>query len=237
MIRPRRSVKGETSLSRTTGGATGIVLAGGRSTRFGSDKLAAIHRGIPLLHHPILRLGEVCVELVVVVAPDVPEPMVPVGANARIVRDAREGDGPLAGLLSGLLDTTTELAFVAGGDMPDLSTAVLIEMLGVAGEGSTDAVALQDGDRFRPLPSLVRVGPATDAARALLHADERSLRSLLQALRTAVIDEPTWTALDPSRGTLGDIDEPADMTSGGVPPGSEVTAWGSKGRPAPDGLE
>ena len=42
---------------RTTEGATGIVLAGGRSTRFGSDKLAAIHRGIPLLHHAVPASG------------------------------------------------------------------------------------------------------------------------------------------------------------------------------------
>jgi hypothetical protein len=74
-----------------------------------------------------------------------------------------------------------------------------------------DAVALQDAGRFRPLPSLVRVDPARVAAHALLHAGERSLRSLLQALRVAVIDEATWTALDPARGTLRDVDEPGDL--------------------------
>jgi molybdenum cofactor guanylyltransferase len=187
------------------------VLAGGRSTRFGSDKLAAIHRGIPLLHHAVLRLGEVCAEVVVVIAPGSPEVAMPVGANARFVRDAREGEGPLAGLLSGLEGISTELAIVAGGDMPDLSTGVLLEMLRVAGETSVDAVALQDGARFRPLPSLVRVAPARDAASALLDAGERSLRSLLQALHAAVINEQTWIALDPSRGTLRDVDEPADL--------------------------
>jgi molybdenum cofactor guanylyltransferase len=202
-------------------GATGIVLAGGRSTRFGSNKLVAIHRGIPLVHHAVLRLGEVCAEVVVVIAPDAPEATLPVGANARFVHDEREGEGPLAGLLSGLGAATTELALVAGGDMPDLSTAVLFEMLHVAGEVPVDAVALQDGDRFRPLPCLVRVAPARDAAHALLHADERSLRSLLQTLRTAVIDEATWTALDPSRGTLHDVDEPGDLASGDASPGPE----------------
>lgn len=198
------------------------MLAGGRSTRFGSDKLAAIYRGIPLLHHAVLRLGEVCAEVVVVIAPGAPEATMPIGANARSVHDAQEGEGPLAGLLSGLEGAPTELALVAGGDMPDLSTAVLLEMLRVAGEASVDAVALQDGDRFRPLPNLVRVVPARDAAHALLHAGDRSLRSLLQALRTAVVDEPTWTALDPSRGTLHDVDEPGDLISGATP-GSDAT--------------
>ena len=87
-----------------------------------------------------------------------------------------------------------------------------------------DAVALQDGDRFRPLPSLVRVAPARDAAHALLHAGERSLRSLLDALRVAVIDEPTWTALDPARRTLFDVDEPGDLASPG-PTRRGPTRW------------
>jgi molybdopterin-guanine dinucleotide biosynthesis protein A len=187
------------------------VLAGGRSTRFGSNKLSAIHRGVPLLHHAILCLGEVCAEVLVVIAPDGSEPLMPPGATARFVRDVRSGEGPLVGMVSGLEAATTELAIVAGGDMPDLSTAVLLEMLRVAVEAREDAVALADADRFRPLPSLVRVAPARDAANALLDAGERSLRSLLQVLRTAVIDEPTWTALDPSRGTLNDVDQPGDL--------------------------
>jgi molybdopterin-guanine dinucleotide biosynthesis protein A len=194
------------------------VLAGGRSTRFGGDKLAATYRGAPLLHHPVLRLGEVCHEVVVVIAPDRPEPSMPIGAATRFVRDARDGEGPLAGMARGLEAATGDLAIAAGGDMPDLSTAVLLEMLRVIGEASVDAVALQDGDRFRPLPCLVRVAPARDVAHALLHAGERSLRSLLNALRVALIDEPTWTALDPTRRTLFDVDEPRDL----APPESDT---------------
>jgi molybdopterin-guanine dinucleotide biosynthesis protein A len=191
------------------------VLAGGRSTRFGSNKLAATYRGVPLLHHPVLRLGEVCHEVIVVIAPDQPEPSMPIGAASRFVRDVRDGEGPLAGLSRGLEAASGELAFAAGGDMPDLSTAVLLEMLRVIGEASVDAVALQDGDRFRPLPCLVRVAPARDAAHALLHAGERSLRSLLDALRVAVVDESTWVALDPARRTLFDVDAPGDLASPG----------------------
>lgn len=189
------------------------MLAGGRSARFGADKLAAPYRGIPLLHHAVLRMSEVCGEVVVVIGPGAREPAMPLGAVVRFIRDAKEGQGPLAGLLSGLEGTSTDLAIVAGGDMPDLSTVVLEEMLRAAGDAAVDAVAVRDGDRLRPLPCLVRVAPARDAAHALLHDGERSLRSLLHALRIAVIDEPTWTALDPSRGTLHDIDEPADLPS------------------------
>jgi molybdopterin-guanine dinucleotide biosynthesis protein A len=190
---------------------TGIVLAGGRSTRFGSDKLAAIVGGIPLLHHPILRLAEVCREVVVVVAADAAEPALPMGAPSRVVRDTVEGEGPLAGVVAGLGACGTEWAVIAGGDMPDLRISVLLEMLTVAGEAGADAVTLQDGDRFRPLPIVVRVPPAREAAHALLHAGERRLRALPDALRTAVVDERTWLALDPGRMTLRDVDEPGDL--------------------------
>lgn len=192
------------------------MLAGGRSSRFGSDKLAAIHRGSPLLHHAVLRLADVCEEVVVVLAPGAPQPPPPLGVHVRFVRDVRDGEGPLAGLARGLGATSTDVALVAGGDMPDLSTAVLLEMLRMAGEAQVDAIALREGDGLRPLPSLVRVVPAREAVDALLHAGERSLRALLRALRAAALDEPTWTALDPGRGTLRDIDEPGDL--GGRPP-------------------
>jgi molybdopterin-guanine dinucleotide biosynthesis protein A len=187
------------------------VLAGGRSTRFGSDKLVATLDGIPLLHHPVLRLAEVCREVLVVVAPGSEDPALPLAVPVRVVRDATEGEGPLAGVLAGLTETVTDWALVAGGDMPDLRTAVLLEMLRVAGESGVDAVALQDGDRLRPLPLVLRSAPAREAAHALLHSGERRLRALPEALRTAVIDEATWVGLDPERATLRDVDEPDDL--------------------------
>jgi molybdopterin-guanine dinucleotide biosynthesis protein A len=95
--------------------------------------------------------------------------------------------------------------------MPDLQTRVLLEMLQVAEEADVDAVALQDGDRFRPLPSVIRTASAVEIAHALLHDGHRALRDLLDALRLAVIDEPTWVALDPERRSLFDVDAPSDL--------------------------
>ena len=191
---------------------TGIVLAGGRSTRFGdADKLAAEVDGAPLLHHPMLRLAEVTGQVIVVLAPGAKAPPMPPGVSVRVVHDATEGEGPLAGVLAGLRATDTELALVAGGDMPTLVTAVLLELLRVAMEAPVDAVVLQDDAGFRPLPLTLRVEPAATAAHRLLDGGERRLRALPQALRAAVIDEPTWRALDPEGASLADIDEPGDL--------------------------
>jgi molybdenum cofactor guanylyltransferase len=175
--------------------------------------LIAIHKGMPLLHHAVLRLAEVCGDVLVVIGPTSAEQPMPVGAPVRMTRDPKEGQGPLAGLSTGLAQVRTDWALVAAGDMPELATAVLLEMLGVAFEAPVDAVALRDGEHPRPLPLVVRSAPAREAVHSLLHTGERRLRRLLEALRTAVIDEGTWTKLDPSRATLLDVDLPSDLKS------------------------
>lgn len=194
--------------------SAGIVLAGGRSVRFGRDKLAEPLGDRPLLHHPILALVEVCDEVVVVLAPDVEAPPMPSGVDVTIARDAEPDRGPLAGLAAGLAAATNEVSVVVGGDMPGLQPDVLREMVRARRETRAVAVALADGGRERPLPIVVGTRPAQEAAGRLLADDRRRLRDLLAEVRTVVIDEPTWTALDPERRTLVDVDEPADLEGG-----------------------
>jgi len=95
--------------------------------------------------------------------------------------------------------------------MPELQPSVLRLLLDTLDDASVDAAALADGSRPRPLPIALRTWPAADAVHTLLHAGRRRLRDALDSLRTAVIDEPTWTALDPGRLTLRDVDEPGDL--------------------------
>jgi molybdopterin-guanine dinucleotide biosynthesis protein A len=188
------------------------VLAGGRSARFGDgDKLTATYRGMPLLHHAVLRVAEVTGDVVVVLAADVPVPVMPPGVPVRFARDARPDQGPLAGAAAGLALIDRDLALLVGGDMPELSTQVVLEMLRVAAGAPVDAVALQDGEAFRPLPVVVGVAAGHATAHELLHRGERSLRRWLQAMRVAVVDEATWMALDPRRRTLRDVDTPDDL--------------------------
>ncbi len=165
----------------------------------------------------MLRLAEVVGEVLVVLAPGADHPAMPPGVTVRMVEDATADAGPLAGVLAGLGATETELAMVVGGDMPTLVTGVLREMLRVAIAAPVEAVALHDGDGFWPLPLVLRVAPATEAAHVLLHEGERRLRALAQRLRIAIVDETTWRALDPRGVTLADVDVPSDLP--GASPG------------------
>src|SRR6184192_1290702 len=96
----------------------GIVLCGGRSSRMGRPK-AWLPFGDELMLPRVARLlGEVVSPVVVVAAlgQDVP----PLPAGVEIVRDEREGRGPLEGLLAGLtaLDGRADAAYLSSCDVP-----------------------------------------------------------------------------------------------------------------------
>jgi len=200
-------------------GVSAIVLAGGRSRRFGSDKLAATFDGRPLLDLAIAGVAAVSSEVLVVLAPGDDRGLpVDMHVPVRRVADPELHGGPLVGLLAGLEAAREPLVVVAGGDMPSLSTAVLGAMIRALGARATvDAVVLETrGDR-PPLPAALRTGAATAMTRRLVGDGERRLRSLFERLATRALSEREWRPLDPTEATLLDVDEPADL------PGSRQT--------------
>jgi molybdopterin-guanine dinucleotide biosynthesis protein A len=197
---------------------TAIVLAGGRSSRFGSAKLAVELDGRSLLDHAIEAVAAVATETIVVVAPDGPAPHPRPGV--RTVRDPEAFGGPLVGLAAGLEATTGDLAIVVGGDMPLLRPVVLEAMLAALGEPANlgperdhppSAVALADVGGRRPLPLALAVERARVAMFVALTAGQRSLQALLDQLDVRTLSNAEWRHLDPSGGTLVDVDRPEDL--------------------------
>jgi molybdenum cofactor guanylyltransferase len=188
----------------------GIVLAGGSSSRFGSDKLRAPYRGRPLLHHAIERVAQVSDDVVVVMRPKADGGDLPAGV--RLAHDSSEGEGPLAGLHAGLLAAVrSDVAIVVAGDMPDVPAPVLRALIDALDAQGRAAAALAVGGVPCPVPVALRTWPAADAVHTLLHAGRRRLGDVVDTVDTAVIDEGDWTALDPERRSLFDVDEPADL--------------------------
>jgi molybdopterin-guanine dinucleotide biosynthesis protein A len=198
---------------------SGIVLAGGRSTRFGADKLAVEIGGRPLLHLTIDAVAGVVDEVVVVFGPDVPEAwQAPTVAVPIIVaHDAIAGQGPLAGLAAGLSAASHPLALRVGGDQPALQPALLREILRrlapEAGGPPLDVIALEEDGRLRPIPAALRVSTAGPAAEAALAGGMRSLVGLFGRLRAGTLGPEQWRALDPAGDSLRDVDTPADLPS------------------------
>lgn len=210
---------------------TGIVLAGGRATRFGGPKLAALLEGRSMLALAIGALSGVAREILVA-GPELPETAEHAGiphrrpraeVEVRLVVDAAPFAGPLSALAGALREAHGDVAVVVGGDMPRLVPAVLESMVArLLADPSIEAVLLgapQDAPaaigrtdpRRQVLPVAVRVEAASPAARAALVAGDRSLRALLDRLACEEIPARTWLHLDPSAATLLDVDTRADL--------------------------
>jgi molybdopterin-guanine dinucleotide biosynthesis protein A len=187
---------------------TAIVLAGGRSSRFGRDKLAEPIAGRTLLERAIDAVRVFAGEVLVVAAPTA-SPVVPAGI--RVVHDPRPFEGPLVGVHAGLVAAATDVVLVTAGDMPDLAPAVVEVLLAALDAPEVDAALLRHDGRSRPLPMVLRRRPALVAAAALVAAGERRLGALPDGLRRHVIEEADWRPLDPDGRTLVDVDTPEDL--------------------------
>jgi molybdopterin-guanine dinucleotide biosynthesis protein A len=196
---------------------TGIVLAGGRSTRFDGDKLAVEIGGRPLLHLAIEAVTGVVDEVVVVVGAEMPAPTLPAALRVPVIvaRDAVAGRGPLAGLATGLATASHPLALLVGGDQPALRPALLRELvrrLDAGTDGAAfDVAGLEEDGHLRPLPVALRVarlGPAADDA---LASGTRSLVGLFGRLRVEMLAPEQWRAFDPAGDSLRDIDTRDDL--------------------------
>jgi molybdopterin-guanine dinucleotide biosynthesis protein A len=197
-----------------TAHVTGLVLAGGQSTRFGEDKLAADVGGRPLLHLAIAAVAEAVDEIVLVVGADARAPLLPPDLLVPVVvaRDAVAGQGPLAGLAAGLAAASHPLALLVGGDQPALQPALLRELVGRLDPGADsddaafDAVALEEDGQLRPLPAALRVATVRPAADDALATGTRSLVGLFGRLRVERLAPDQWRALDPAGDSLRDVD-------------------------------
>jgi len=185
-----------------------VILAGGRSTRFGRDKLLEPVDGRPLLHHAIDAVRSVATEIVVVAAPGA-GPLLPDGAV--IVHDPVAFEGPLAGLCAGLGAAREPVVVVVGGDMPSLVRAVLESMVAELERSGADVVALEHDGQTSPLPMVLRRASGLAATGRLLDAGERRLGAVIEELEARVVAETSWRDLDPDARTVRDIDTEADL--------------------------
>jgi molybdopterin-guanine dinucleotide biosynthesis protein A len=168
-----------------------IVLAGGRSLRFGSDKLAADVGGTPLLRHSVdaaLALGA----SVVVVGPA--HDGLPDGVT--VVREDPPLSGPYSAVSAGLaaLDLHAEVVLVLAGDLVDPGALLpaLLVALRTAG-GAEAAVAVDTAGRRQPLLAAYLVGPLRGGVSGVDPAN-RAASELLDGLTVVEVpDDGTHT--------------------------------------------
>lgn len=177
-----------------------IVLAGGRSRRFGTDKLDVDVRGAPLLRHSVdaaRRLGAD----VVVVGPA--RAAVPDGVT--VVREDPPYAGPYAAVAAGLaaLDPAVDVVLVLAGDLVDPGP-LLPRLLDAVAAGAEAAVALDATGRRQPLLAAYRRKPLLGGV-AGVDPVNRAAVELLDGLRVVEVEA--------GAGHARDIDTPADLAA------------------------
>jgi molybdopterin-guanine dinucleotide biosynthesis protein A len=186
-----------------SGSVTVIVLAGGTSRRFGSDKLAALlPDGVSVLDHCLLGMPSSWA--VVVVGPSRVVPSA-VAGRVRFVRESPAGGGPLAGVSAGLALVSGEVVCVAPGDAPRAGSVLPALVAALEGDSSVGAAVLSDGEgQANPLLAAYRVTAVKDAMPSSpANLPARKLLSLAHVLVQSEVE-------------VADIDTPEDLE------GSEV---------------
>lgn len=183
---------------------TGVLVAGGRATRMGGAPKGLLRlAGEPIAARSLALFARLFGRALVV-AND-PAPYAALGA--RIVPDAVAGRGAPGGLHAALSAAGTAWVFAAGCDMPFLDEGAIAWL--AARRDGVDAVLVRANGRLEPLHafwSRACLAPLT----RLLAAGEPSLRELAAAVRTRIVEEDAWRAVDPGLRSLENANTPED---------------------------
>lgn len=186
-------------------GWTGVVLAGGRSSRMGQDKalLTWPPTGRSLLDHALDRLAPHVDELLVV-----GDPLTHGLVGPFVVPDLVPGQGPLGGLLTAMRYATHDRLLVLAVDMPLVERGILEPLKGGMGN-QTDAVVPRRGERWEPLCAAYH-RRCSAVFEARIAAGERRMAHALEHVRTTWMELPPHEE-GPSSDPFLNLNRPADM--------------------------
>ncbi|MGH3782872.1 MAG: NTP transferase domain-containing protein [Pseudonocardiaceae bacterium] len=210
--------------------ASGVVLAGGRSSRMGTPKAELEWHGSTLLRRTMGVLARsVDGPLLVVRAAGQPLPEMP--PHVDIVEDPEEGLGPLQGNAAGLaaLAGRAQVAFVCSTDLPFLHPAFVRRVLSALSD-DLDVVLPVARGYPQPLAAAYRVTLAPlvtdlvvagDLRPAFLFRHERC--RTLRLDDAALLKDPALDAADPTLDSVINVNSPDDYRAARSQPAPQVT--------------
>jgi molybdopterin-guanine dinucleotide biosynthesis protein A len=184
-----------------TGTIQAFVLAGGASSRFGSDKALASWRGRPLLAWAIdaaRSLG---------LSPAIVSPRVEAyrAHASAFITDERPDRGPSEGLRAALGVCPTEWALVLSVDMPRIDGRALRALCAAATAEDRAVCFVDPSGRRHPFPGLYR-----RAMKAMLDAQEAPV-PLQRVLDDAPAKLVEVASIDPSGAILRNVNRREDL--------------------------
>lgn len=183
---------------------TGVILAGGNSTRMGRNKALLHLHGKPLIKQVHDVLGKLFTQTLLITNTPETYSFLPCPAYP----DLFVGEGSLAGIHAALHHAPTELIFVAACDMPFISPSVVSHLCGLA-EGY-DIVVPCSPYGMEPLHALYRRS-CLPVAEQLLRSGRKRIFELFDLVQTRRVAWPELAALDGAAQTFLNINTPEEF--------------------------
>jgi molybdenum cofactor guanylyltransferase len=184
---------------------TVFILAGGKSTRMGTDKAFVDYDGRTLLARALDLARSVTPEVRIVGSPEKFSPFAPV------VEDVFRDCGPLGGIHAALQSSLTELNLMLAVDMPFVSWTFLYYLISQArATPEAAAVVPRDNVGWQPLCGIYR-REFTEAAENALRVGRNRIDWLFEAVRTRVIGREELEGAGFSRALFRNLNTPEEL--------------------------
>ena len=182
----------------------GFILAGGRSSRMGSDKAFLRLRNRTLLERAISVVESVCPEVAIV------GDRCKFSGHARVIEDIHKSCGPLAGIHAALLHSCAELNLMLAVDLPFVSADLLSFLFTCAASADAIVTVPRTAAGFQPLCAIYRRPFAAPADHAI-RAGKYKIDALFTGLAVRVVDESELRAAGFTEKIFANVNTPEDF--------------------------
>ncbi len=183
---------------------TSIVLAGGKSLRFGREKALEEIGGQSLIKMVIERLSPLGNEIIVVTSSSDQLP----DLEVKRVIDSYPARGTLVGLYSGLKEAASFHSLVVGCDMPFLNITLLRYITELS--PGFDVVIPRVGEEVEPLHAVYSKN-CLAPIQAQLSEGKLRITELLPAVRVRYVEDKEIEKFDPQHLSFFNINSEADL--------------------------
>ncbi len=185
-----------------------IVLAGGKSTRFGRDKSTQTIAGQSLIQRVISRLAPFGDEITIVLAPGGAISPFPSPVRLRKVSDIYPDRGSLGGVYTGLVLSPSEYNLIVACDMPFLNEKLIRRMIELT--PGYDVVIPKVGVHVEPLHAIYSKN-CVPIIEKIWSEGQSKVLDILQNAKTYYFGEDEIDKIDPHHLSFFNINTSDDL--------------------------
>ncbi len=183
---------------------TGVILAGGKSSRMGTDKGLMEFQGEKMIRRTMDVFRGLFREILIVTN----LPLDYLDQDARIVTDIFPGKGPIGGIHTGLFFSSNEHAFFAACDMPFFNSEFISYM--ISRIGNYDIIVPETEKGPQPLHAIYS-RKCLNRIKTLINEDRLKVTGFYKSFRTLPIPMKEIARFDPENRIFFNVNTPEDL--------------------------